>query len=584
MNHKPTRLDLNKLKWNKHIARKKELWLHEQKEELQERLLRASREQEKVKEEQEEREAALLREGYSKYEVLSMRRKTQRQAKQTSKGTQSQLEDEFEALQSEANQKLFFANPHSILLLRFAKHAKDSLRFIEELHLPKAIQLDVSDLCELLQHFDFSCKLRKLSLVNQPAIASPRALGLIEKFAGLRFLNVSRCDLDNSLLKALLSQCSSLETLLMSNNPQIQYSDDSLSLSVCPQLVNLSLTCYSRDNEDLIRFIQSASLNSNSRLSFLILDGGYNLLRGSLDISLTVLNGLGGLPSTEEVISLVERFGVDVDILDVGNRNDLSEAKTLLERAIRHNNIQLARCCLELGAVADLRVYAAAAAAGHDRYLRMLDRCTVFGTDDVTHPWPLHEAVSSGSHKAVRHLLKRGFSPNVLKEGSFYSPGQTYHSDTIVCSPYQLAIKCQQTNIAMLLLEWGADPNLCDNYNPVFDMISRYDTPPYQLYQKSVECGLSLVTVRGGSTPLLLAVKLGSLEWVELLLESGVTVNGDKSKHKCLEEARRYTNSRQDYDPKILATLLLHVKAKKGKKKHTLKSGRVQKGGRSRNK
>ncbi len=149
-----------------------------------------------------------------------------------------------------------------------------------------------------------------------------------------------------------------------------------------------------------------------------------------------------------------------------------------------------------------------------------------------------HEAIVSGKMEVVKNYLEQNNADFI----------NTYSNDGF--TPLSLAAFFNQTEIAKLLVENGADPNLsATNPSKVNALHSAIAKENYELCKILIEKGVNVNAIQVQNvTALHSAVHRGNLELTKLLIENGALVglkmdNGDtaliiakRENHKSIEE------------------------------------------------
>ena len=137
---------------------------------------------------------------------------------------------------------------------------------------------------------------------------------------------------------------------------------------------------------------------------------------------------------------------------------------------------------------------------------------------DIKGATPLHKALLTGypDLDVAKALLANGADPNRKSLGN-----------TFLC----IAVSEEQVEVARLLLEANADPNLkCDTYCDFTPLHKAVATEQLEVAKLLLDAGANVNAIRKyGETPLYWAMDTGQSEMVELLLGAGANVNATSS-------------------------------------------------------
>jgi ankyrin repeat protein len=211
------------------------------------------------------------------------------------------------------------------------------------------------------------------------------------------------------------------------------------------------------------------------------------------------------------IAALLIHAGAEVNVFDNWGMSPLNWAAT-------DAGIEVTQVLLEAGAGTTPeinRLMLAASRGSTDELRRLLEQGTDINTPDRVGWTPLSVAAEIGHADMARLLLEAGANPNIRYTG--WIPLAPPHGEF---TPLMGAAKHGHTEITKLLLEQGAQVNARDFYRTtaLFHAVRGDSADSVRLL---IKAGALLEDPHWGTKPLTEAVRLGHTECMRVLLEAG---------------------------------------------------------------
>jgi ankyrin repeat protein len=264
--------------------------------------------------------------------------------------------------------------------------------------------------------------------------------------------------------------------------------------------------------------LMAAAHSGNAELVKLLLDHGAKLDVTETRMGQTPLMWAAAEGKAEVVQVLIER-GADVKAVSKTGFSPLLFAA-------QSGNVATVKSLIAAKADPNFKTpdgtgaFTLALARGHEGVARlMLDYDVDVNQKDRFGSTPLHEAVRMGKGELVRDLVKRGAqieAPNGRPAG----PGSFFRTGEL--TPFLVAAESGSTAMMKLLIELGANPK-AKNPDGVGAVTLTTQSRKMDALKFVVETvGLDVTEVRrGGGSPLHTALRFGSTEIVQYLVEKG---------------------------------------------------------------